>query len=159
MGGKTKLEKDLTHIGADLRVDGNKVVATMWFTKGKAKASLRTCLSHVKNMMTGVTQKFQKSMRLVYSHFPINMTIVDNGKGCEIRNYLGEKNVRKIKVLGDSILTKSGDVKDEIFVEGSDIEHVGRSCALINQAALCRDKDIRKFLDGIYVSAAGIKGQ
>merc|ERR1712216_429426 len=153
-----KAVKNLGHIGCDLRVEDGKVVASMWFTKGKGKASLRTCLSHVKNMMIGLTDNFQKALRLVYAHFPINFTIVDGGKGCEIRNFLGEKNVRKIRMVGDTIVSKSADVKDEIFVEGTNAEDVGRSCSLINQAALARNKDIRKFLDGIYVSAAGIKG-
>jgi len=158
-GKHGKLEKDLSHIGCDLRVDADakKIVATMWFTKGKQKASLRTCLSHVKNMMVGVTTKYQKSLRLVYAHFPINFTITENGKGCEIRNFLGEKNVRRIKMLGDCVVSKSADVKDEIFIEGTNIDFVGRSAALISQSALAKNKDIRKFLDGIYVSASGEK--
>ena len=39
------------------------------------KACLRSCMSQIVNMITGVTEKFQKTMRLVYAHFPINFTI------------------------------------------------------------------------------------
>ena len=48
-------------------------------------------MSQIVNLITGVTEKFQKTMRLVYAHFPINFTITDGGKKCEIRNFLGEK--------------------------------------------------------------------
>lgn len=37
-------------------------------------------------------------------------------------------------------------------LQGNDIEKVSQSAALINGAAKVKNKDIRKFLDGIYVS-------
>ena len=91
-------------------------------------------------------------MRLVYSHFPINASIEKNGKLLEIRNFLGEKALRSIEMLGDTVIARSDKVKDELVLEGSDVELVSRSAALIQQACLVKDKDIRKFLDGIFVS-------
>ena len=41
------------------------------------------------------------------------------------------------------------------FLEGNDIELVSNSAALIQQATTVKNKDIRKFLDGIYVSEKG----
>uniref|UniRef100_A0A7N0V8Y7 Large ribosomal subunit protein uL6 alpha-beta domain-containing protein n=1 Tax=Kalanchoe fedtschenkoi TaxID=63787 RepID=A0A7N0V8Y7_KALFE len=75
----------------------------------------------------------------VYAHFPINASITNGSKGIEIRNFLGEKK----------------KVKDEIVLDGNDIELVSRSCALINQKCHVKNNDIRKFLDGIYVSEKG----
>merc|ERR1712216_574750 len=121
--------------------------------------SLFRDMSQIVNMITGVTEKFQKTMRLVYAHFPINFTITDGDKKCEIRNFLGEKVVRRISMLGDTIVSKNAEVKDEINLEGIDVDLVGRSAALINQSCLVKRKDIRKFLDGIYVSARGVKGR
>lgn len=46
-------------------------------------------------------------------------------------------------------------VKDQFVFEGNDIELVSRSCSLIHQACLVRKKDIRKFLDGMYISEKG----
>merc|ERR1712138_50313 len=43
----------------------------------------------------------------------------------------------------------------EIIFQGNDIENVSGTCALINQSCAVKNKDIRKFLDGIYVSQKG----
>lgn len=48
---------------------------------------------------------------------------------------------------------KSG--KDEYWLEGNDIENVSQSAADMHIACLVRNKDIRKFLDGLYVSEKG----
>jgi ribosomal protein L6P/L9E len=36
--------------------------------------------SGIKNMMVGVTKGFEYKMRMVYSHFPINVSIENEGK-------------------------------------------------------------------------------
>merc|ERR1711904_519699 len=95
-------------------------------------------------------------MRLVYSHFPINPTITNGGKCVEIRNFLGEKVVRTIDMWGETKIEKSAAVKDEIILIGNDLELVSRSAANIHQSTLCKKKDIRKFLDGIYVTDSGV---
>lgn len=53
----------------------------------------------LQNLITGVTKGFEYKMRLVYAHFPININIEDGGKIIEIRNFLGEKRVRVVKML------------------------------------------------------------
>lgn len=123
--------------------------------KRKALASIRTSTSHVQNMITGVTKGYEYKMRLVYAHFPININIVAKGEKVEIRNFLGEKRVRIINMLPGVTIQRSPDVKDELILTGNDIELVSRSCSLIHQVCLVRHKDIRKFLDGIYVSGKG----
>lgn len=47
----------------------------------------------------------------------------------------------------DGVTVKAGE-KDEIVLEGNDIEKVSVSAALIQQSTTCKKKDIRKFLDG-----------
>ncbi len=100
-------------------------------------------------------QGFLYKMRFVYAHFPINVAITNNAKKVEIRNFLGEKVVRVVDALGDVKVKRSTDVKDEITLEGIDIDDVSRTAALINGICKVRNKDIRKFLDGIYVSHKG----
>merc|ERR1712167_413550 len=102
----------------DIRVEDGKVkrvVVESWFTATKQKSALKSALSTIVNLMNGVQTKFKKIMRLAYSHFPINVTIEGGGKYCEIRNFLGEKIVRRIDMLGDTKVSKT-DTKDEIQV-------------------------------------------
>ncbi|MED6221427.1 hypothetical protein PIB30_054540 [Stylosanthes scabra] len=54
----------------------------------------------------------------------------------EIRNFLGEKKVRKVDMLEGFSVVISEKVKDELILDGNDIEHVSLSCAVINQFLL-----------------------
>jgi len=121
----------------------------------KSMAAIRTAISHVNNLITGVTKGYRYKMRFVYAHFPINASIGGDKNTIEIRNFLGEKKVRRVEMLNGVTVTRSEKVKDELVLDGNDIELVSRSCALINQKCHVKKKDIRKFLDGIYVSDKG----
>jgi len=45
--------------------------------------------------------------------------------------------------------------KDELILTGNSLENVSQSAADIQQICRVRNKDIRKFLDGLYVSEKG----
>jgi large subunit ribosomal protein L9e len=160
-GPRGKLTRDFKHLNLDFQLIKDQVTGKRqlkidsWFGSRKTSASIRTALSHVDNLIAGVTQGFLYRMRFVYAHFPINASIDGNNKSIEIRNFLGEKKVRKVEMLDGVKIVRSEKVKDEIILEGNDIELVSRSCALINQKCHVKKKDIRKFLDGIYVSEKG----
>ena len=62
--------------------------------------------------------------------------------------------LREVDCLGDVKIERS-KVKDELVIEGTDVDLTSRTCALIHQICLVKNKDIRKFLDGIYVSEKG----
>ena len=145
---------EITPVGTD----GKKLRVDIWFGKKKDLACLRTCCSHIENMMTGVVRGFKYRMRAVYAHFPINMVVDKNEDGIEqveIRNFLGERRVRKVIPMPGVTVIKATDAKDTLEITGNNIEDVGRTCSLIGQQALVRRKDIRKFLDGIYTESKG----
>ncbi|XP_054167978.1 60S ribosomal protein L9-like [Oppia nitens] len=123
-----------------------------WFGNRKELATVRTICSHIENMIVGVTKGYLYKMRTVYAHFPINVTTSQANSVVEIRNFLGEKIVRRVVMQGGVSCVNSTAQKDELILEGNDIEAVSRSAALIHQSTLVKNKDIRKFLDGIYVS-------
>eukprot|EP00741_Cyanophora_paradoxa_P009579 tig00001532_g9278.t1 len=157
-GPRGTLSRNFQHVpNLDLTVfhHGKKVKAEMWFSNRKQAACIRTICTHIQNMIIGVTKGYQYKMRFVYAHFPVNATITSDKKIIEIRNFLGEKIVRRCEMLPGVSITRSEKVKDEIVLEGNDVTNVSLSAAQIWQTGRVTDKDIRKFLDGIYVSEKG----
>lgn len=67
-------------------------------------------------------------------------------------NFLGEKRVRHVQLLDGVTISESKSQKDEIVLEGNDVDMVSQSAASIHGQTLVRNKDIRKFLDGIVRS-------
>jgi len=159
-GPRGTLSRDFKHLSVDMFLveeEGHKRLRVeCHFGKRKRLASIRTACSHVQNLITGVTKGFEYKMRLVYAHFPINVNIEKKGTVVEIRNFLGEKRVRVVDMLPGVTIARSDAVKDELILHGNDIENVSRSTSLISQQCLVKNKDIRKFLDGIYLSERGL---
>ncbi|OEU20744.1 ribosomal protein L6 [Fragilariopsis cylindrus CCMP1102] len=159
------LERDFKHIPMECRtvtkmegeedeeVEKKYVQVDLWFATRKQLACVRTVCSHVENMIIGTTRGFLYKMRFVYSHFPINVST--SGENIEIRNFLGERRVRKVKLPEGVVYLRSEDTKDEIQLSGIDITQVSLTAAKIQQSTNVRHKDLRKFLDGIYVSEKG----
>ncbi|ORY32629.1 60s ribosomal protein l9 [Naematelia encephala] len=154
-GPRGSLTKSVGHIQMDIQVvktpKANKVVFTIWHGARKHVACLRTVKSLVENMIIGVTKGFLYKMRLVYAHFPINAIPSEDGTAVQIRNFLGEKYVRDCPML-EGVTVKMSEVKDELIISGNDIENVSQSAASITDKTRVKDKDIRKFLDGVYTS-------
>jgi len=139
-----KLVKDFKHLPVTIGMEKNgyTIRVTLFFGLSKQKAALRTVASHIQNMITGVNAGFRYKLRLVYAHFPINAAIENKGKTLAIKNFLGEKVVRNIDMLGDTIC-KTTSTKDEIEITGSDIDATSRSAALVHMMCLVKKKDIR----------------
>ncbi|KAL5636561.1 hypothetical protein ACGC1H_000496 [Rhizoctonia solani] len=158
-GPRGKLVKNVRHVNMDIQIvkssKANTVTLAVWQGGRKHVACLRTIKSLIENMITGVTKGFRYKMRAVYAHFPINCIIQDGGRKVEIRNFLGEKLVRHVDMLDGVTISESKAQKDELILEGNDIQNVSQSAASIQGICRVRNKDIRKFLDGIYVSQKG----
>jgi len=132
-----------------------QIKVTKWFGSRKETAGVRTVCSHIKNLILGVTKRYEYKMRYVYAHFPINVVTDNGGKTVEIRNFLGERIIRVVQLLEGVTAAVSTATKDELVLSGNDVEKVSQSAANIQQSTAVKNKDIRKFLDGIYVSEKG----
>lgn len=65
-------------------------------------------------------------MRAVYAHFPININVTQEGTLVEVRNFLGEKFVRRVN-MRPGVTCSNSTQKDEIIIQGNDIELVSNS--------------------------------
>lgn len=108
-------------------VGKNKIRVQKWFGNRKELATVRTICSHIENMIVGVTKGYLYKMRTVYAHFPINVTTSCNNTVVEIRNFLGEKYIRRVEMSPGVTCVNSTSQKDELILEGNDIEAVSRS--------------------------------
>merc|ERR1711908_127257 len=131
------------------------ITVAKMFSKKKRCAVVKTIAGHIKNMIVGVTKGFRYKMKLVYAHFPINATVMDDGSSLQVFHYIGQKHKRRIKVRPGVKIVEPQGTKDELWIEGNDIDRVSGSAASIWQSCRVTNKDIRKFLDGIYVYAKG----
>merc|ERR1712210_285654 len=145
-GPRGSLSKSFSHLAVDIfMVDKQTIKVEKWFGKKKELAAVRT-------LCNGVTKGYKYKMRAVYAHFPINCAISEGGSLVEVRNFLGEKFVRKVRMHDGVKCENSKEQKDELLLTGNSLEAVSQSAALIQQSTTVKNKDIRKFLDGLYVS-------
>ena len=145
-GPKGSLERSFPEPQTKIMIEGNEVIATTHINRKKSRALVGTVVAHIRNMFVGVQHGYEYEMKIVYSHFPITVEVKD--ETVIIKNFIGERGVRKARLIGD-VQVKT--TEDEVFISGIDIEHVSQSAANIQQACKIRDKDRRIFLDGIYV--------
>ncbi|KAK3394588.1 ribosomal protein L6, alpha-beta domain-containing protein [Podospora didyma] len=159
-GPRGKLTKDLSHLAVSFNIIKPGVIGIeIHHGNRKNVATLRTVRTLINNLIIGVTKGFKYKMRYVYAHFPINVNLdVNKETGnheVEIRNFIGEKIVRRVVMQSGVDVKISTAQKDELILSGNSLEAVSQSAADIQQICRVRNKDIRKFLDGLYVSEKG----
>ena len=140
------LEKEFNLYNIDWRVEGSTVIISSLSKRRKDIAMVGTIAAHIKNMILGVTKGFRYRLKVLYSHFPIQVKVQE--KNVLIYNFLGEKTYRTAKIVGNCNVTIKGN---EIIVEGIDKYEVGQTAANIEQATKIKDRDPRVFQDGIYL--------
>jgi large subunit ribosomal protein L9e len=85
-----------------------------------------TLAGHIRNMVKGVTEGFRYKMHTVKKHFPIEL-YVENGSVI-VKRFLGERDVKVIKLF-EGVEAKLNDKdKEEIWLEGNDLDKVSLNC-------------------------------
>jgi large subunit ribosomal protein L6 len=145
-GEKGTLKRDFFHAPISFRKTGSTIEIWANWPNKKEAALVGTLHSHIRNMIKGVTQGFTHKLKIVFSHFPITVRVIDDE--VFIENFTGERNQRKAKIRGDVTVSVKGE---DVIIQGINIEDVSQTAANIQQATKIRKKDPRVFLDGIYL--------
>jgi large subunit ribosomal protein L6 len=126
--------------------DGKIIIGHEKSTKREKKLA-NTVGAHIKNMMRGVKEKFEYELKICSGHFPITVKI--EGNKASIKNFFGEKVERSCPILdGAEVEIK----KDSITIKSVDKEIAGQTAANFEAATKVRNRDIRIFQDGIYIT-------
>jgi large subunit ribosomal protein L6 len=145
-GPKGEVSRQLTYPEIEIRKEDSHLVVNSRLDRKQQRAMVGTLAAHIGNMVAGVTKGYEYKMKVVYSHFPIQLKAASDE--LIINNFLGERKSRIAKILPG---TKVNIGKDEVSVTGIDKERVGQTMANIEQATRVRGFDIRIFQDGIYL--------
>ncbi|MBI4017947.1 MAG: 50S ribosomal protein L6 [Candidatus Aenigmarchaeota archaeon] len=145
-GPKGELSRAFVHPLLTLSVKENTLTITSKDDRKETRALVGTWRAHLNNMFTGVTQGFERKMRIVHVHFPMSVKV--EGSKLTVQNLLGQKNL-KIAPIEDGVDAKIDG--ENIVLNGIDVEKVGQTVSNIEVATrLSNRRDRRRFYDGIY---------
>ena len=140
-----KTYKNFRKIPVDIKINDNMVLLKAQGTRNANYAIMNTVRSIIRNLLEGVIDGYTIKMKVVFSHFPINVKI--DGKQVLIENFQGERAPRVTKIWGDTKVVPKGD---DVIITGHVLTDVSQTAAEIENKSRVKNKDHRVFLDGIY---------
>nr|AJS12695.1 50S ribosomal protein L6P [uncultured archaeon] len=146
-GDKGEIKKKLNVKSVDVEIKGGKIIIGNERASKKEKRLINTYAAHIRNMINGLGEEFEYKLKIVYSHFP--MTVELHGHEAIVKNFLGEKIPRKLKILKGVNVNID---KENITVKSHDRELAGQTAANFEVATKIRNRDRRVFQDGIFIT-------
>jgi len=111
----------------------------------KAETSEKSFRKELENDIKGVNNYFEKKMKIVFAHFPINVAV--KGDKLLINNIIGERVPRVCSIMGNTKIDVAGQ---NVRIYGTSLDDVAQTAANIRLACRIRNKDSRVFQDGLY---------
>ena len=152
-GVKGELKRDFSNPMFDKslsikKADGEIIISSE--DKRKCvKSMMGTIYAHINNMIVGVTKGYKYTLKIYFVHFPMKVELkeVNNETEISIKNFLGEREPRNVKVSGVKVQIQG----DLIIIRGIDKGKVGQACNKIESACKVCKRDRRVFNDGIFL--------
>lgn len=145
--GDEELKRKLNSL-VKVGIKGNKIVIEAKKSTRKERKIFGTLNAHIKNMIRGLGEKFKYKMQICAVHFPMTASFNKEKNELVVKNFLGEKYDRIIK-LSPKVDIKVN--KDIIEIECSDKETAGLAASSIEKGTTVSRKDRRVFQDGIFI--------
>lgn len=145
-GPKGEVKKNMFYPGIVYKLEGNKIKLSCKSATRREKKILYSNKAHLANMMKGVITPWVYKLKICAGHFPMSVNIA--GKELIIKNFLGEKVPRKMKIKDGAKVNIDGK---DITVESIDKEIAGNVASEIELLTAVSGRDRRIFQDGIYI--------
>ncbi len=152
-GPKGEVERRSFYPGLKISKDDSNLSFEIKNASKREKMMMKTLEAHVKNMIKGVNEEFVYKLKICSGHFP--MTVNQEGNKIIIKNFLGEREPRVSKIL-ENVTVKIE--KDIVELTSYNKEAVGQTAANLESATKIKNRDRRRFQDGIFIiEKSGIK--
>ncbi len=151
-GNGKEIEKAFRAKGVSLSKENNSIKVVGKPASRKMHAVVNSITSHLNNMVEGLKAEYTYRLAIVYSHFPMNVSV--KGSVVEINNFVGEKKARVAKVVQGATVTVKGK---EVLVKGNSKEAAGQTAANIENATKVKGKDKRIYQDGIFIAEKAVQ--
>lgn len=145
-GPAGEVTKEFNFGRLDSKVKDNKFILKYDKATKTEKKMMNTIEAHIRNMIKGAEEKFVYELKICFGHFPF--TIKKDGNKAIIKNFLGEKVDRSVKLMEGTDVEIG---KEIIIVKSSNKELAGQTAANFEAATKIRGRDIRVFQDGVYI--------
>ncbi|RMF05964.1 50S ribosomal protein L6 [Candidatus Woesearchaeota archaeon] len=145
-GPKGEVRKKLLAPRISIAVDGNSVVLSSKNATKREKTLMGTFKAHIRNLIKGAQEGYTYKLKICAGHFPMNVSV--SGNEFVVKNFLGEKVPRKVKIREGAAVKVEGDI---VVVESNNKEIAGQMAADIEQLTVVKNRDRRIFQDGIFI--------
>jgi large subunit ribosomal protein L6 len=132
----------------EVKVEGSKVMLNSSKTTRREKRMFGTVKAHIRNMIRGLTEGFKYELEVANVHFPMNVSYDKESNDLVVKNFLGEKKDRRIRLTEDVDVNVN---KNIVEVTSHNIERAGQAATNIEKGTRVRNKDRRIYQDGIYI--------
>jgi len=145
-GPKGEKYRNINNRNIIVEIRENKIIFKAYYPSRKIIKDMNAMVAHIKNDIDGVTKGFVYKLKGISVHFPLKLKLQNNK--LIIENYMGERDIKEIEIPPGVKATLN---ENEITLEGYDIELLGNLAGLIENSVKPKEKDLRKFQDGIYI--------
>lgn len=143
------ITKDFSHArGIKIDVEKDKLVFITNFPRSTTLALVKTIMSIINNLITGVQTNFIYKCKVCYSHFPCTVEVKPKLMEIHVVNFLGERAPRRARFFDTVKVEVDGD---DVVLFGPDKETLGQTAANLKTCCRIRKKDPRVFQDGVYL--------
>lgn len=130
------------------KLEDNKIILSARRNRKIERKLFGTFKAHIRNMIKGLIEGFKYKLQIANVHFPMNVSYNKESNELIVKNFLGEKKDRRIKLVPDVEVKLINDI---IELTSFDIDKAGQTATNIEKGVRVNKKDRRVFQDGIFL--------